>query len=362
MRHFEMHPGNRACTYSFIFSLNLLPRYYLPLSLRSFEAIVNPNFSFQNFITMKSIKSSALALFTALFAFLIPQLSHGQNWDAQQQEVWKNVVAYNDLFAKGKVDAFMNYFTPEYSDWSYEKAQPQGKSDLQKDITSFFNDGNKITSYTLTPLAIDVDHDYAYVDYTINGTMVDKNGKTMTDKERWTDILMKRQGKWELIGDEGGQLDKLTMPDMSMQGSANWDSRQMEILNAEKSIMEAGKSNNLDALMSHYDEGYEDWSYASDKLHTKADVRKMLGDDMSKGNRLTDYQIMPYTIKAYPDFGFIHYLLNYTITDKDGKATKHTERWTDVWEKKDGKWVMIADHGGSVPGKKMDQTEENPND
>ena len=32
------------------------------------------------------------------------------------------------------------------------------------------------------------------------------DGKPITEKGRWTDILMKKDGKWIMIGDHGGEI------------------------------------------------------------------------------------------------------------------------------------------------------------
>jgi hypothetical protein len=36
--------------------------------------------------------------------------------------------------------------------------------------------------------------------------MEGSDGKATTEKGRWTDILMKKNGKWMLVGDHGGEV------------------------------------------------------------------------------------------------------------------------------------------------------------
>ena len=41
----------------------------------------------------------------------------GQEWSAQQKEVWKNVQTYWDLDAKRDIEGFMSYFHSDYCGW-----------------------------------------------------------------------------------------------------------------------------------------------------------------------------------------------------------------------------------------------------
>ncbi len=65
--------------------------------------------------------------------------------------------------------------------------------------------------FTITPLTIWVKGDFAYVHYYYSES--DKNndtGKREHNSGNWTDILMKSNGKWVLIGDHGGRTSKLS--------------------------------------------------------------------------------------------------------------------------------------------------------
>jgi hypothetical protein len=82
---------------------------------------------------MKTFQKSASSLF--LFFFICAFLgvkSQSQNWDAQQKDVWKDVVAYNNLFAKGDANGFFNYFEPSYISWSYRNEKPVDYEEMQK--------------------------------------------------------------------------------------------------------------------------------------------------------------------------------------------------------------------------------------
>jgi ketosteroid isomerase-like protein len=102
----------------------------------------------------------------------------------------------------------LQYFDDSYVDWDYQNTVPQNKSNDIKWLGTFLKN-NSILLYTLTPMAIWVKADFAYIHYFYSE--LDKNiatGKEEQSEGNWTDILMKKDGKWMLIGDHGGRILK----------------------------------------------------------------------------------------------------------------------------------------------------------
>jgi ketosteroid isomerase-like protein len=62
--------------------------------------------------------------------------------------------------------------------------------------------------YTITPVTIWVNGNFAYVHYFYTSVNVNKDGKRNWEKGRWTDILTKKDGKWIMVGDHGGKTSK----------------------------------------------------------------------------------------------------------------------------------------------------------
>jgi ketosteroid isomerase-like protein len=131
---------------------------------------------------------------------------HAQQWSAEQKEVWKSVEAYNDLSA-ARDEGFLNYFDDSYRGWEYDTDAPESKESVKKFITN--RDPNtKNLFYTLVPATIWVNGNFAYVHYYYTSVSQDKDGKRQLEKGRWTDILMKKDGKWIMVGDHGGKTSK----------------------------------------------------------------------------------------------------------------------------------------------------------
>jgi len=155
---------------------------------------------------MKRIyRSLSIAVFVVLMA---AGSSFAQKWTAEQQDVWTGVEKYWQASASGDPQAFLAYFDESYMGWEYDSKVPQNKASTGKWIEYGMQRG-KVIFYTLSPLAIWVKGDFAFVDYFYDQVVKDnETGKNKARSGKWTDILMKKDGKWVLIGDHGGRTSK----------------------------------------------------------------------------------------------------------------------------------------------------------
>lgn len=131
-----------------------------------------------------------------------------QEWTSEQKDVWSGVEKYWAAAASGDAQAFLAYFDESYKGWDNQSLVPEGKANTGKWV-EFGSKTHKVLVYTITPLAIWVKGDFAYAHYCY--AQVDKNtesGKVSNNTGIWTDILMKKDGKWMLIGDHGGRTSK----------------------------------------------------------------------------------------------------------------------------------------------------------
>ncbi len=133
-----------------------------------------------------------------------------QQWSSEQKEVWAGVQKYWEVPSKGDADGFLSYFDESYKGWNNQSKVPQNKANTSKWIREDLKN-NSTVLYTLTPLTIWVKGDFAFVHYyygQLNKNI--KTGKKTPSSGRWTDILMKKNGKWLLIGDHGGKTSNTT--------------------------------------------------------------------------------------------------------------------------------------------------------
>ena len=130
-----------------------------------------------------------------------------QQWTDAQKEVWATVKAYNELGTKGDAQGFLSYFDDSYCGWSNILDAPQNKENVATSANYWFAN-SKVLYYTITPAKIWVNGDFAFVHYYYTQYFQDKDGKKEWEKGRWTDILMKKNGKWLMVGDHGGKTSK----------------------------------------------------------------------------------------------------------------------------------------------------------
>ena len=71
-------------------------------------------------------------------------------------------------------------------------------------------------------------------------------------------------------------------------------------------------------------------------------------NDCIRARAVEDEALRPIDIKVHGDFAVVHYFYVEVLVDADGEETTEKGRWTDVLMKQNGKWVWIADHGGST--------------
>ncbi len=139
-----------------------------------------------------------------VFAALYSDAS-AQQWSPEQKDVWSGVEKYWEVSSQGDAQAFMSYFDDSYMGWNFRSRVPMNKSNVSKWIKEEMKNTSTIL-YSITPLTIWVNGNFAYVHYTYSQLLKNnETGKKIPSSGVWTDILMKKNGKWMLIGDHGGQ-------------------------------------------------------------------------------------------------------------------------------------------------------------
>ncbi|MHA2032661.1 MAG: DUF4440 domain-containing protein [Candidatus Kariarchaeaceae archaeon] len=146
-------------------------------------------------------------LLFVLFLFLFfTSFSTAQQWTDEQKEVWAGVQKYWEIDESDQL-AFLEYFDDSYLGWSYNDEAPGTRSDAVKSFTYWTKKG-KPQFNTLTPARIWVNGNFAFVHYYYTQVTERNDGTPRQEKGRWTDILMKQDGKWMIVGDHGGEVKK----------------------------------------------------------------------------------------------------------------------------------------------------------
>jgi len=128
-----------------------------------------------------------------------------------------------------------------------------------------------------------------------------------------------------------------------------WSPAEKEVLQAIDDCLRAYKEENLEAWMACAHDDFVGFRYGSPNTWNNADLLKNVNWE---NEDLIEWWIKPLAIRIVGDVAIIHYYGYSLDRDKDGKETRSRSRWTDIMVKQGGKWVWIADHGGSDPGVK----------
>lgn len=151
---------------------------------------------------MKKYIGLSAFILVLIFAFN----TGAQEWTSEQKEVWEGVEKYWQVNQNNPMD-FLSYFDASYLGWGYENEAPSTKNDVTKSF-SYWTKKGKEQYHILTPARIWVNGDFAYVHYYYTTVRENSEGKSNTERGRWTDILMKKNGTWMLVGDHGGEVKK----------------------------------------------------------------------------------------------------------------------------------------------------------
>ncbi len=144
--------------------------------------------------------------FVVFVLFFFVSNIYAQQWNDAQKDVWAGVEKYWEAGMSSDPTAFLSYFDGTYYGWSYESEAPSTKDGLTKVMTYWMKKG-QTKLYNITPARIWVNGDFAYVHYYYYMVNENNEGKPMVERGRWTDILMKKDGKWLLVGDHGGEVE-----------------------------------------------------------------------------------------------------------------------------------------------------------
>ena len=152
---------------------------------------------------MKCLTKNFAVVAIVCFTVLATTSLFAQEWTAGQKEVWKNVEAYWDLWAKRDLEGFLSYFHTDYSGWFNRASLPSDKASIRKWVGHSFKTW-RISVYEVNPVAIKIHGNVAIVHSYYSLVRKDAEGKESNRSGRWTDVLMKQGDKWVLIGDHGG--------------------------------------------------------------------------------------------------------------------------------------------------------------
>lgn len=141
-------------------------------------------------------------LVTALLATLPSAVSAG-DWSAEQKEVWDAIETCDQAYAAKNSEAFLDCIHDDFSGWLYSEPVPRGKAAFEK-VGMYMFKTRDVLATELRPIDIKVYGNFAVIHYFFVNMTKDQDGKESYEQGRWTDVMLKEDGKWRWIADHGG--------------------------------------------------------------------------------------------------------------------------------------------------------------
>ena len=114
---------------------------------------------------------------------------------------------------------------------------------------------------------------------------------------------------------------------------------------------EASHQRDLDRYLSHWHPDFLGWHNGDNKPTNHQERAKGLAYYF-KSTKSIEYKLEPLAIIVVADgkAAIVHYKLKNVLESKSsGKKSSGLSYWTDYLVKENGTWLLISDHGGSVP-------------
>ena len=139
----------------------------------------------------------------ALIALALPVTAKAQDWDSAQTEVWNTIVAQWKAAEANDPTWTETDLHPSFLGWSDEFPMPRDKATTNQ-WERYSSENSTPLVQQLFPVGIVVVGSTAVAHYYYSTAAEDRDGKREITHGRYTDVLVKQDGKWTFIAWRGG--------------------------------------------------------------------------------------------------------------------------------------------------------------
>lgn len=179
---------------------------------------------------------------------------------------------------------------------------------------------------------------YDYYDITCSGDLAvmthrtastaSPDGKERTTYSRSVHILKKRSDGWQMISNAGSPLD---------DGGI--------LLYMEREWNDASKSRDVSWFERNYAYDVSDIGSRTGALHTKAEELDSVKNDKSV---LDTLELSEMNVRVEGNIAIVTGVNHVSGRDEKGKPLDERVRFTDVYVKRDGRWLVLATQGTAI--------------
>lgn len=263
-----------------------------------------------------------------LFAAALPVFADCPASEKQALEQFDK--AWGDASTSGNRAALEQIYASDYMN-----TQPGATMNRMQTIDASVRDAE---AARMAPQTTTVVPDYYIINCTPNSAIIThrnvitsmNDGKSRTNYARSVHMLEKRNGKWQVVANAGG---------------GPLDSRG-EIMYLEQEWNDADLHQDAAWFEQHFAPNYSDVSSRTGKIGNKADsIREM----KTRKETLTSEEISDMNVRmAGDDTAVVTGTFRVMGRGEDNKPLDHRTAYTDVWVKRDGRWLVLASQGTDI--------------
>jgi hypothetical protein len=122
-----------------------------------------------------------------------------------------------------------------------------------------------------------------------------------------------------------------------------FDSEQLELWRRVNELWELAARKDDHGIRDALHPAYVGWDMSAPLPHDRdAAVRSASSDSP----RLTRYALEPLSVRVYEgNVGVVHYRYEATVESQQGEPIRVAGKWTEVYTKKEQRWLMVAVSG-----------------
>ena len=278
---------------------------------------------------MKSIIVSILVCFFIVASGLS---AFGEEWTAEQKEVWSLVVADVENFKKGNFEMIMENRHDDFISWWFSKASPSNEVMFPYQYKGWVL-YEVPKNWELNPLSIKILGNNAIVTYKYK-----RGGVDSISGGRSFDVFLKQNTKWLLFGHIGTSCIKPATCNIEDSGSKAFveemTAEQKEVWEAVVADIDNFKTGNVEKILgARHDDFILWWNnklLPFDKELARYNYKGWFGYEIPK-----NWELNPLAVKISGNIAIVAW--TYKIS---GEKFSENGRSFDVWIKQNNKWVL----------------------
>lgn len=172
--------------------------------LRSIIDLMVGSFDNKKRIWRHFMRLISLTCSTVLALVLIWPGSVWSDGDASEEEVWAFIKECSQA-SKSESESFHDCFHEDFLGWQNSDLVPR-TAKANRAFTQLQFETTDILAQDLRPIGLRVFGNFAVAHYYVQSIERDQNGQNIEKRVRWTDVLLKENGRWYWVGDHGGAV------------------------------------------------------------------------------------------------------------------------------------------------------------